>query len=179
MRSFTLVELIVSLAVLIILSSILLVSPSRGPESYRFTATVQKLVADIERAKSFSLGARVFKASVPSGGWGVHFVKGESCYILFGDENANGLYDGAGETLCDANAASPASERFERVFLSEGVEISLLTPTDSVDIIYLPPLPRIFVNGSETTNVQITLRSKALNVTKTIIANIVGNVSVQ
>lgn len=179
MRSFTLIELIVSLGVLLVLSAILLVNPSRGPESYRFINTVQKVVADIGRAKSFSLGAKAFKTSVPTGGWGIHFVKGANCYILFGDENANALYDNAGETLCDPNSEIPGSERFERIFLEENVEISLLAPADSVDIIYLPPLPRVFVNGLETTNGTITLRSKILNTTKTITANTVGNVSTQ
>lgn len=179
MRSFTILELIVSLGVLLILSALLLVNPSRGPESYHFINTVQKVVADIERTKSFSLGAKVFKTSVPVGGWGVHFVKGANCYILFGDENANKIYEGGAETLCDPNSFDLASERFERIFLGEGVEIPALTPADTVDIVYLPPNPRVFVNGSETTNAAITFRSKTLGTIKTVTANTVGNVSVQ
>jgi prepilin-type N-terminal cleavage/methylation domain-containing protein len=182
MKAFTLVELLTSIAILLVLSSFFLLNPNAGPPRFELKNAAQQIEADIRKAQSFAIAGRALGTTSPLGGWGVFIRQGENCYIVFADVNGNATYDPGTETLCDASSSDPSSERLERFFLPESVSVGqLLAGASSVgdlNIIYIFPELDIRTNGLNQ-NAQITLESNILDLERTISVNTVGNVTVQ
>ena len=183
-KSFTIIELLISLGILAILAGVVLLGPQQGPESLTFRNAVERVASEIQKTQGFALAVKDFNGTPSSGGWGVYVEKTKNCTIIFADANNNQVYDPAGEAsgVCDPSLNDPSSERAERFFFPSSVQIldllAGISSVPSLTITYKPPHPDVFVNTFNQSG-SIILQSITLGTTKTITINEVGNVSIQ
>jgi len=177
-NGFTLIELIVSIAIISMVTGLFLANYSSANRRTDLTMTAQKMVADIRLAQSYALGLARYGSSsslnIPAGGWGVHFDLpnyGNNKYNIFADDDANTLY-GSGE----------ADERFgaQVVNLPTNITIQSISVGPKVDITFLPPDPRTTINNgtATSTSVDIVLSDARTNSIKTVRVNFLGLVEV-
>lgn len=198
MKSFSLLEMLVSISVLVILAGIILLVRPSAPQTYELLSAAQRIEAELRKVQGFAVAAKGFNGATPPGGWGIHFQVGEPCYIIFADISAspNERYEPAGverRDICNASKDDPSSERFERVYFPSTISIKNDTdvspattspgdwgPKNGLDVVYQPPLLKVFFNDTSTpvSTGQVVLTS-IVGDTKTITINSVGNVIIQ
>jgi len=159
---FTLAELLVSIFIIGLLSSLFLVNYRNTNQRSELGVEKQKLVSNIRLAQNYSLGSKTYdNLATPAGGWGVHFAQAEPAqYFIFADINSNRAYD--------------SGEFKETKTLPSGITIDSLNPANNLDIVFLPPDPRVYVNGQEYANALITLKENLNNSTASVSANLFG-----
>ena len=168
---FTLIELIVSTAVITMMTGIFIANYSSTNRRTDLTMTAQKLVTDIRLAQNYALGLARYGGSgstnVPAGGWGVHFdLTSNKQYIVFADDNNNKVYD-TGE-------ANPSYGAQVSV-LPQNVIIQSLSSGTKADVTFLPPDPiTTITNGSTYNQVDIVLKDTKTNTIKTVRVNFLG-----
>lgn len=171
---FTLIELIVSVSIIAMVTSIFLANYSSANRRSDLTMTAQKLVTDIRLAQNYALGLARYGESgsinVPEGGWGVHIdlqSYGTDKYVIFADDNFNYLYDNTEENI---------SYGAQVTTLPNNIIInSLSTGGTKADITFLPPDPITTINGaSSTKSVDIVLKDLKTNSIKTVRVNYLG-----
>ena len=145
---FTVVEILVVMALIAILSFVFIPSYHVYKEQLAVQRSANKLSQDIrlvmERAMS-ALEKTECSSLISTYRHGIYLTEDNpDKYILFADCNGNNQYDAADVLIKE--------EVFET-----GVEICDLTP-NFVNIVFEPPDPTIYINGSDTAT--IILRSK-------------------
>lgn len=166
---FTLVELLASIFIIALISSVFIVNYNNTSKRSQLKMATQKLASDIRLAQNYSLGSKTYnQTDTPPGGWGAHFsLADRSHYIIFADTNTDQNYD------------SDLGEAIETKTLPAGVTISSLSPASTVDIIFFPPDPTTYVNGSATDSAQIVLREDINNSTAVVTVNSFGLIDVE
>ncbi len=124
----------------------------------------QRLASDIRQAQNNSLGAKTYDGvNTPAGGWGAHFeLTSPTNYIIFADKDEDQAYD------------PNDNEMMETRILPTGVTISALNPANTVDVVFLPPDPKTYVNGADDIDAQITLEENIASSTATLSINFFG-----
>lgn len=183
-NGFTLIELIVSIAIIGMVTGLFLANYSSANRRTDLTMTAQKLVADIRMAQSYALGLARYGTlgapSVPVGGWGVNFNldnNGNNLYTIFADDNADTLLS-PGEAVENKGA--------QIVTLPTNIVIQSLmvgsTPSYKANVTFLPPDPITNINNgtatASSTSVSIILRDDKTKSTKTVRVNFLGLVEV-
>jgi len=148
---FTLIEMLVVLAVIGIITGIVLINYRKGEKQYELQMAKQKIISEIRRVQNMSLGAVEFKGEVPKGGFGISFDKDTpSYYYIFADKDGEKDYDGGNELV-------------RKVNLPSKIEISSLSENGGdvlyLDIVFLPPDPKTYVNAGENEGI-ITIKHK-------------------
>ena len=172
---FSLIELIVSLSIIALISGIFLVNYHNTNRRTDLTMAAQTLVTDIRYAQANALGLIKYDGEVPAGGWGI-FVstnpQDQGHYLLFADENDNQKFD-AGEASTNLGG--------RRIDLPANIVIDNLSPlSPTANITFLPPDPitRLSSDTTNSTYLDIRLKEKVNNNTKTIRVNFLGLVEV-
>ncbi len=150
---FTLVELLVSLSIIILITTIFLANYKSTNKRSGLVLATQKLASDIRLIQTYSLGAKENNGIVPPGGWGIVFDKtldNNTSIIIFADDSS-----------LDFTRALDGSEDVETVDFPEGIYIELLDTSISVskaDLVFLPPKPTTYINANstETLNIQLS-----------------------
>lgn len=96
---FSLIELMVSIAVLTIVTTGALVNYSNFQSDVKLKNTAHEVAVSIRKAQIYGMSVREFQGGFQYS-YGVHF-SGDSpdSYILFADANGNNTYDGASEAV--------------------------------------------------------------------------------
>lgn len=167
---FTLIELLASIFIIALISGVFMVNYHNTNKRSGLKVAIQKLASDIRLAQNYSLGSKTYDGiTIPSGGWGVHFsLSSPSSYIIFADKdapNGNRVYD--------------AGEAVETKALPAGVTINFLSPADTVDLVFFPPDPTTYVNGSATASARIVLKENINNSTAAVTVNFFGLIDVE
>lgn len=121
-QGFTLVELIVSSAVIIIVFSYVLAN-FRGAGQANLQLAVQKTVNDIREAQTMGLSGKIFNGVVPAvspvGGYGIKISQctSDCSYDLFADLNGNVDKD-ANETIGSFTRSMPGKNFIEKICYS-------------------------------------------------------------
>ncbi|PIR70046.1 MAG: hypothetical protein COU46_03575 [Candidatus Niyogibacteria bacterium CG10_big_fil_rev_8_21_14_0_10_42_19] len=90
---FTIIELVVVIAIFATISSIILLNYPRVSQEAAINRSAQEIAVAFRRTQSFALGVRSFGGDFP--GYGVYFSKSlPREYVIFADQNQNGAYDG-------------------------------------------------------------------------------------
>lgn len=162
---FTLVELLTSIVIIGIVSTVFIVNYRSSEEKSKIKMITQKAASDIRLAQSYSLASNEFNGSFPAGGWGVHFdVSAPNSYIIFADQDGDRAYD--------------ADEKFKEVFLFGIVRLDSLSIAGNLaDIVFLPPAPTTYINGAENSEAKIYFIDKN-NIKKSIQVNFLGLIDV-
>jgi len=171
---FTLVELIVSVAIIAMVTGIFLANYSSANRRSDLTMTAQKMVSDTRTAQNYALGLARYgfsgSSNVPTGGWGVHIdlqAYGNNKYVIFADDNQNGVYD---------NGEADIRYGAQVTTLPMNIIIDSVSSGTKADITFLPPDPVTTITGSVSTfkQVDIALKDTKTNSIKTVRINYLG-----
>ncbi len=169
-RGFTLIEMIVVLAIIVIITGIVIFNVGTERQNSVLLRSAQKLSLDLRRAQNYALSSKSFKTLGVPCGWGVHFNgMGSTSYIIFADM--------ASDVDClnrDSIRASNGSEDFEFANFETGVTISSLSNNLS-DVVFIPPDPIVNFTPNQT-SASIVLINKN-GATRTININKTGFIS--
>jgi len=171
-QGFTLVELIVSVSIIALVSSIFLANFHKYGSKGNVDMSAQKIASDIRMIQSYAFGLKEFNGSRPEGGWGIYFNKANNDeYIVFADDNDGHDYD--------------VLEEY-RTIKTNNTQISNLkvngTNKNWISVIAEPPNPTIWIcdntpDCSTTTNAEIILESS--DEQKTIEINCFGLIDIK
>ena len=170
-KGFTLVELLTSIAIIALMSTMLFTNYRRAGVGIDLTSSAQQLASKIRIAQNNSLGTKKFNDLTPLGGWGVHFDSDNlrSGYILFADSNGNYAFDSD-----EAYSTSTLPIRVELDTLVTGSS----TVESVVDVVFSPPDPRTYINGNYKDSLALTLKEDINNTSKEVRVNFLGLIDV-
>jgi len=171
-RGVTLVELLITVLIISIVVSISFLGYREMAQRLTLQRTAHQVVAEIERIREMAMSAQEFEgtSSIPEGGYGIYFNIGTpDQLILFADLGSapDKVYSGVAEEV-------------ERIYLDGAIEISAVSPSNPINIVFLPPAPNVYlVGGSSVTLVDITIVLKSdSSKTRKISINSTGLVSI-
>jgi prepilin-type N-terminal cleavage/methylation domain-containing protein len=182
--AFTLLEMMVSLAIITLITSMFIANYRTGNKRTDLTMTAQSLVADLHQAQNKTLGLVQYNGTVPSGGWGVSFDVAKSNYTIFADldqPGASGYMQFSSST--EGNVAYGARvtsfpANIQILSLKVGNSTSSLVSVNQVNVTFLPPDPQTNIysvsNGATSSLLQITIKETFNNSIKTIMVNFLG-----
>lgn len=139
------VELIVSMAVITILSGIVFYRSRSGERNLALQRSAQIVLQSIHQAANNTLGGKKHEGTVSQGGYGVHAETGDNFLTVFADCNENYTFDDTGTASSCTEAPNEGvayPEEFRVNTLEPFIEISALVgdnPTNPLDIIFTPP----------------------------------------
>jgi len=160
---FTLMEMLLSLFIVSLISTLLLVNYRGGQEQKAVLSQAETLVNELRAAQNSALHGRETGGQVPYG-YGLYFntATSDSSYIIFADTNDNKTYDGG--------------EATETIALSERIYLQSTAP-DPVSVFFQPPFAVFYVNGvsSVAQSATINFRSARSGFTQTVLINNLGH----
>jgi len=154
---FTLVELVVICAILVVISSLILVNHSQFGGVVRLESLAYDIALSIRQAQVYGISVARFGTNTYSAGYGVHFdLASPNIYTFFGDAvSANGLYDG-GELVSTTNIqggyrlAQLCTTASGQVDPDTGLPIEDCTKT-KVDVLFQRPEPDAWIAANSVT----------------------------
>jgi hypothetical protein len=164
-KSFTLVELLVSIFIIILLTGIIFANYRQSGNQLALQRAAHKLALDIRRAEEMAMSAKEFQGMVPSGGYGLHFNQTDTYhYILFADCNGNFVYDPPPALPCNGYSENVEGE----IGYAQGVYNCLLCygSLGTVDIVFIPPEPKVNFDPDESEHIFGLMIAGSSNVKK-------------
>ena len=163
-KSFTLVELLVAVGIIILLTALVLPDYRAGERQFALQRSASKLAQDLRRAEEMAMSAKEPPTAPDTfkGAYGINFQTNSSNYILFADLDNDQIYD--------------SGEEIETLPLEKKVKISNLSPASPLTISFTPPDPTVNINPSDSL-VTITLSNNGQ--TKIIKVNKAGLIYVE
>lgn len=160
---FTLVEVLVTVSITAMLTSVLVLYSRTGERQILLFREQSKVINLIARSKSLALQTYIDGTS--SCGYGIHFSLPDTM-ILFRDlsadcANSDNIYSGPGED-------------FSHLILSSGIVFSA---TEINDILFIPPDPTVKLNPDQVSGI-ITLQTADGGTSARIKLNNSGQISV-
>ena len=186
LRALTLIEMIVSLAVVMFVATIFIFNYQDNNKRTDLIMAAQVLVSDVHRTQNNALGLMPYGDKVPPGGWGLYFdVDSPSEYIMFPDMQAPGE---SGYHAYNANIESDVAKGARVINLPRGIKISEIRFKKSkigvsktkASLSFLPPDPRINIysnsagDTSSSTELYVELEDLKNGGLKTIFINFLG-----
>lgn len=152
---FTLIEILASMFIIIMLTTLLLVNYHSTNKRSKLINAAQQVASDIRLAQSYTLGSKKFGGSVPAGGWGIRFVQPN--FVQF---------------FADTQPGAITNLLYYKNFtLPEGISLK----SNDVSIVFEPPDPTVYIEGGAS-NVIIELTDGETD--KSIEVNSLGLVDV-
>ena len=189
-KGFTLIELIVSVAIISIISSIMVANYRHGGSSEELNIAAQNLVSEIRKAQGYALSYREYNGVIyDEGGWGVRLTRNLSAnpenFTLFFDVNNYGK-SSAGEifidkpignnvVVSDISSGGSHSDYFWAIFYPPNPKIMLRGDNDDTDDV-LASFTIGVSDSAEYVEIELTHSRGA---TKTIILNKFGLIDVE
>ncbi len=185
-KGLTLVELLVTIGVFIIISSMAVISHRSASGAQKLKMSAQKLASDIRKMQSFVLNLQEHHGGFPDGGWGIVLYNNageEDHYILFADSDGDTVYDDDGTELY-MDIKLPVGIKFS-AWKGDGVDIS---SNSRLVASFQPPDPSVTLCRSQNNNncttdvfdiVELVLSNNDNSITRTIEINKYGLIDVQ
>lgn len=139
-KGFTITELLITFAVISILSSGLVFYSRTAERQIILFKEQAKIISIIQKAKTLSF-ATYAQETVPCG-YGVYFQQGLNKIILFQDISPSMNLDCL--DIDNSYTASLPSEKIEEIFLDKTVKFSEL---GIYNIIFIPPNPKVILDN--------------------------------
>lgn len=163
---FSLMEIMVTIAIIGILSSVTMVNYSSVGKKNSVSLAAQNLTSDIHKAQSYALNGKIVGTN--RGYWGVYLDRdNNSNYIIFADNN-------------QSNSRDSGDIDYQVVNLPKGVKIKDINPSAQISVVYSPPDPKTAINPGEVSSAIIGLSNTDDDTNaKTIEVNIFGLVDIE
>jgi prepilin-type N-terminal cleavage/methylation domain-containing protein len=184
MLGFTLIEVLISIAIFGIISTLVIAGYKTGRYSAELNYGAEDLVNLVKKTRHMAFTGKVYKLDdrikVPPGGYGIHVnkCKKNNCLInIFADLDGQLDYD---KNLEDLNYKE--YKLFNNLFVDDILIEPQGSNIDNIDIVFKPPLPLICVNSdcSNFSLVEIVLGHKKISQKKKIIIDLKsGQISAQ
>jgi len=190
MRSFTLIEIVVVISIILILSVFTFPNFRDANAKFALDRAVYKLSQDLRSAEEISMSSQTTDPAIfgsaffPAGGYGIYFQEASSSYILFADCDGDGQYDATShpskQSCSKATRDNPCAEEIKEISIESGIKIGTLSPKsdNSLAITFFPPDPTITINNSLATTASISLVFKT-RTEKTVSINLSGLIEIQ
>lgn len=162
---FTLIEILVVLAIMAVISSVLIADYRTGQKKYSLDAAAQNIVSDLRRVQSMAMSGTTKTAEIIYD-YGIHFDANTSYYTIFADKQANS----------QRYSNATADVMIERVNLENQVKVVAVSPNSSgLDVVFEPPNPKTYINKNSSGPATITLQyGNDTSRTKTITITLAG-----
>lgn len=166
MLGFTLIEMIVVIAIIAIVSSVFFLNLREGEQNLALQRSAQLLTQTIDDARNAALSNRLHNSTVSAGGYGVRFLINSNTLIVFADCNQDSRFTdiGSGASSCLEAASGNADyqENSRTVTLERGVNIISINPCDGscvLDVVFSSPNAKAsfmpsFVDGAASVTLQ-------------------------
>ncbi len=163
---FTFVELLVSISIIALMSALFFANYRGAGIGVDLSAAAQEIVSRIRVAQNYSLGTKKFNNLTPLGGWGVYFdyENTNNEYIIFADLDGDYIYD--------------TGEEYSTSYLPRNVIINSMSKSGPVNIVFLPPDPRTYINGEDDQSLNINLKEEINNTSEQVQVNFLGLIDV-
>lgn len=156
-QGFTLVEILVVTALIIILSAIVIPRYRAGNQYFSVQRSAHQLSQDLRHVQEMAMGATEIGKGIvnpgdefyPDGGFGIHFdINEPEHYIIFADcdPTLNLGYNGPIATPC-GHGGFMFSELVEDVHLESKVGIESMSLPSPLYVIFRAPYPSILISG--------------------------------
>ena len=161
----TLIELIVVLGIVALLSTIVFTTFKTADEALALDRTSHRLAQDLRRAAQMALRGEVF--TCPGAGqivgYGIHFDNQSAnirkCYLIYAECNNDTVYTGPN---C-AGGAGTIDGIVERIPLEQGVEITGLSLSTPVDVLFVPPYPLVYIKSDINPGAKLNITLSLIN----------------
>ena len=155
-KGFTLIEVLVSMAIFTILFGITLVAFQQTRKIERLRGSTLQLVSDLQKAQNFASTGISQSGTVPVGGYGVHLEKNATSYQIFADmasvykatcacdntnTRENQRFDGTGVNILPCVACNDlvvATTKLQTNVIVYNIIDSVLGPQDYIDVAFKP-----------------------------------------
>lgn len=180
-QGFSLVEIIVVTAIILLFTALILPNYKAGQLQYALRLSSQRLALDLRRVQNLAMSTAGFDdRKAPKGGYGIFFDSSKKSYFLFADCNGSKDYTNTGSP-CETTGADE-SEKIEEIKLETGVRIKSINGVGSGYVIFVPPDPSVIINGVATTagtlDIVLCLEEDCSNKNKIISVNGVGMIDI-
>ncbi len=125
-EAFTIIELLVAMAIIAIVTGIFLTNYYGSEGQSQLINGTQSLVRDLRVAQNKNIAGTRYGGTMPYG-WGISMSSGSDYYVLFADINGNYFYD-SGEEL--------ESKGGRIIYLPANVIISSFNQTNQADVLF-------------------------------------------
>lgn len=192
LTGFTIIELIVTVSIFLVVSSIVLVSYPDFSQRMALNRTVQEIALTFRKAQSFALAVRGFESQFP--GYGVRFDLADSdrTFILFADFPIVGAEDFLGD---QRYGGADSGEKAEEFYIQTSARITRLCKNrqedgvswescalNNVEAVYTRPDPIIALradgDAQGVSNLGVEI-SSLRGVTKTIVIWGTGQITIE
>jgi len=170
---FSIIELLVAMAILMILSSIFIVNLNSANRRLDLNLAVQYLVSNIRLMQTKSLAPDPLSAS---GVYGLFFtLDNKNEYILFEDKSnpPNDAYDGG-------------SELIDKIKLPQGISFdgfkTNLGDTHTATVVFKAPIPTVKINQSQSISyllLKVTKSTAGSSLSKEVMIETSNNIEIQ
>lgn len=180
MKGFTLVELLVSIAIFTVITTAAIFSHAQFNSSILLTDLTYEIALSIRQAQFYGISVKQNSSSTFNSGYGVHFDKtSPATYVLFEDKQTQ-------NHICDSNECG--NNALQTFNIQKGNKISKLCVAgdctkDIVDISFLRPNPDAYITingaGSSVSGpAEICVTSADGSVNREITVESTGQISV-
>lgn len=146
LNSFTLIEILISMAIFIVLLLFVLVNYNHGENSNSFRLQAFDLEDLIYSVQNMALTGQKIDNEIPDN-YGINFTLDNNTYTIFGDLNDNEIYDSGTDSIYSSGSLYNNIEFSENEITCESEE-----DPDSYDIVFIPPQPEMIINNNEDNN---------------------------
>jgi prepilin-type N-terminal cleavage/methylation domain-containing protein len=183
-QGFTLMEMIVSVSIMALMSTIMLVNFHSSGTKGNLNMAAQKLASDIRQVQGYALGLKQPTGTYENGGWGVYIETNNpnnTAYNFFYDKNNDGTITNPGDTAYPS-IQLPAGMKFINARMSKDNGNSW-TDNGTFYISFIPPDPKILICKDATfgecdyTNAEIIISNSTA--TSSVMVNKLGLVDVK
>ncbi len=181
-KGFTLIELLVSASLLMLLAGMVVAYNRQGEAEVSLNRAASKVVAEINTVKSMAIAFRFLPGGEIPCAYGIYFPRvdrvdsacasGRYCYIVYAERKS-------GASSCGYNGRNGPHTDISVYYLDRPVVIGSLSSADGLDIMFIPPNPKVKIFPSSLTEARITLNIPNSSSFKEIVVNSFGGISAQ
>lgn len=153
---FTLTELVVSISILVLITSLFLANYSGAKNRARLDSAVMQLVSNLRLVQSYALGAKKTPGGeIPTGGWCIYLSAPQSYYRIFHDTSGNHRYNSGEQFGSDVNidptglildlrGTQTTGQPYYQIYQGS----TLIAAKKDLHVCYESPLPTIYITGT-------------------------------
>jgi prepilin-type N-terminal cleavage/methylation domain-containing protein len=172
-RGFTLVEMVVTVAIFAIISTVVIARNASFDNEVLLNNLAYDIALSIRQAQQFGINVRVTQGQFDAP-YGIHFNRGTNTYMMFVDKNSNNAYDG-----------QSSGELLEVYTLGRGATVNALCDIEkdscalsALDVVFHRPEPDAILNNGSLPRARVEILSGRKEGTRYIIVESTGEIAI-